>query len=145
MVDQPQERQLVVFTLGSEQYAFPIQDVHEIIRYVTPRAVASKHDWVRGVINLRGRIIPVYDLAVHLNIQAELSDESRIVILDTGSETIGVMVDGVDEVLTISEQQLERVPTTETAAIDSIAKLGDRLVVLLRPELLFALAEPVAA
>jgi purine-binding chemotaxis protein CheW len=145
MLDQTQERQLVVFTLGSEQYGLPIQRVHEIIRYVTPRAVASRQDWVRGVINLRGRIIPIYDLAAHLGIDATADDDSMIVILDTGSETLGVIVDGVDEVLTIEEQQLERVPTADAAAIDSIAKLGDRLVVLLKPELLFSGAEAVAA
>jgi purine-binding chemotaxis protein CheW len=137
MADQTQERQLVVFTLGTEQYALPIQSVHEIIRYVTPRAVASRQDWVKGVINLRGRIIPIYDLGAHLGVGSTPDADSRIVILDTGSETLGVIVDGVDEVLTVSEQQLERVPTADTAAIDSIAKLGERLVVLLKPELLF--------
>ena len=55
-------RQLVVFTLGAEQYALPIQQVHEIIRYTEPRSVASRVSWVRGVISLRGRIVPVYDL-----------------------------------------------------------------------------------
>jgi purine-binding chemotaxis protein CheW len=146
MLDQTQERQLVVFTLGSEQYGLPIQSVHEIIRYVTPRAVASRQDWVRGVINLRGRIIPIYDLAAHLGIATTAADsDSMIVILDTGSETLGVIVDGVDEVMTIEEQQLERVPTADAAAIDAIAKLGDRLVVLLKPELLFGGAETVAA
>jgi purine-binding chemotaxis protein CheW len=145
MTDQTQERQLVVFTLGSEQYALPIQRVHEIIRYVTPRAVASRQDWVRGVINLRGRIIPIYDLAAHLGIHTTADAGSRIVILDTGSETLGVIVDGVDEVLTVSEEQLERVPTADTAAIDSIAKLGERLVVLLKPELLFGTGELLAA
>lgn len=145
MSDQPQERQVVVFTLGSEQYALPIQCVHEIIRYVAPRAVASRQDWVRGVISLRGRIIAVYDLAAHLGIDSGADEAGRIVILDTGSDTLGVIVDAVDEVLTISEQQLERVPTADTAAIESIAKLGDRLVVLLRPELLFGDGELIAA
>jgi purine-binding chemotaxis protein CheW len=67
------------------------------------------------------------------------------VIVDTGTQTLGVIVDGVDEVLTVSEEQLERVPTADTAAIDSIAKLGERLVVLLKPELLFGTGELLAA
>ncbi len=145
MLDQSQERQLVVCTLGSEQYALPIQRVLEIIRYVTPRAVASRQDWVRGVINLRGRIIPIYDLAAHLGLNTTVDADSKIVILDTGTETLGVIVDGVEEVLTVSEHQLERVPTADAAAIEAIAKLGDRLVVLLKPELLFGGAELIAA
>ncbi len=145
MPDQAQERQLVVFKLGSEQYGLPIQSVREIIRYVTPRAVASRQDWVRGVINLRGRIIPVYDLAAHLGLPTTADEDSMIVILDTGSEMLGVIVDGVDEVLTIQEEQLERIPTADSAAIDAIAKLGDRLVVLLKPELLFNGGEALAA
>jgi purine-binding chemotaxis protein CheW len=145
MQDQSEERQLVVFRLGSEQYGFPIQRVHEIIRYVTPRAVASRQDWIRGVINLRGRIIPIYDLATHLGIESTAGVDSMIVILDTGSDTLGVIVDGVDEVMTIAEHQIERVPTADAVAIEGIAKLGDRLVVLLRPELLFGDAEPLAA
>ena len=66
MPDASNPRQLVVFTLGTEHYALPIQQVHEIIRYSEPRSVASRADWVRGVISLRGRIVPVYDLAARL-------------------------------------------------------------------------------
>lgn len=56
-------KQLVVFSLGSEEYALPIGAVHEIIRYSEPRTVASSEPWIRGVIGLRGKIIPVFDLA----------------------------------------------------------------------------------
>ena len=58
MSDETHARQLVVFTLGAEQYALPIEQVHEIIRYDEPRSVASPIAWVRGVISLRGRIVP---------------------------------------------------------------------------------------
>ena len=63
MSDGQTTRQLVVFSLGEEEYALPITQVHEIIRYTEPRSVASDVDWVRGVISLRGKIVPVYDLA----------------------------------------------------------------------------------
>jgi len=111
MSEQGLEQQLVVFTLGSERYALPIQRVHETIRYVKPRAVASTQDWVKGVISLRGRIIPVYDLAAHLGVETMAGEDSSIVIVDTGSQTLGVIVDGVDEVLTIDDEQLEHVPS----------------------------------
>jgi len=61
-------RQLVVFSLGEEEYALPITQVQEIIRYQEPRAVASDSSWIRGVISLRGRIIPVCDLAERLGV-----------------------------------------------------------------------------
>jgi len=67
MSEEAITRQLVVFSLGNEEYALPIADVHEIIRYTEPRSVASSVDWVRGVISLRGKIVPVYDLASRLH------------------------------------------------------------------------------
>jgi purine-binding chemotaxis protein CheW len=137
MSEETQARQLVVFTLGSEHYALPIQQVHEIIRYTQPRSVASRADWVRGVISLRGRIVPVYDLAAHLGVQSELSEQTKIVLVDTGHETAGVIVDDVEEVLTIHDEQIEEVPGADGALIDSIAKVGERLVVLLKPNAIF--------
>jgi purine-binding chemotaxis protein CheW len=137
MSEETQARQLVVFTLGSEHYALPIQQVHEIIRYTQPRSVASRSDWVRGVISLRGRIVPVYDLASHLGLPSELSEQTKIVLVETGHETAGVIVDDVEEVLTIQDEQIEEVPGTDGALIDSIAKVGERLVVLLKPNAIF--------
>lgn len=58
--------QLVIFKLGGEEYALPIKHVQEIIRYTQPRSVASAEPWVRGVLSLRGHIVPVYDLADRL-------------------------------------------------------------------------------
>ena len=66
-------QQLVVFSLGSEEYALPIGSVHEIIRYTEPRTVASDVPWIRGVIGLRGKIIPIFDLASRM----ELADRRR--------------------------------------------------------------------
>jgi purine-binding chemotaxis protein CheW len=131
-------RQLVVFTLGIEQYALPIQQVHEIIRYSEPRSVASRADWVRGVISLRGRIIPVYDLAARLGLASELSEQTKIVIVEAGNETAGVIVDGVEEVLTVEDGDLQEAPGADTSLIESIAKIGDRLVVLLKPAAVFS-------
>jgi purine-binding chemotaxis protein CheW len=138
MPDATNPRQLVVFTLGTEHYALPIQQVHEIIRYSEPRSVASRVDWVRGVISLRGRIVPVYDLAARLGLASELTDETKIVIVEAGSETAGVIVDGVEEVLTVEDEQMQDAPGADTTLIDSIAKIGTRLVVLLKPGAIFS-------
>jgi purine-binding chemotaxis protein CheW len=138
MSDQTDAQQLVVFTLGAEQYALPIKQVQEIIRYKQPRSFTSTDYSVRGVINLRGRIIPVYDLASRLGASTELTDDSMIVILETAEQTAGVIVDAVNEVLTVQADDLEEIPGADTTLMDSIAKLGDRLVVLLKPSALFA-------
>ncbi len=129
-------QQLVVFSLGSEEYALPIASVHEIIRYTEPRSVVSEAAWIRGVIGLRGKIIPIYDLAARLGLMVE-SDAGKIVIVETGAEQVGVMVDDVEEVLTVSADQLEDVPAASMGSIDAVAKIGDRLVILLNPEGLF--------
>jgi purine-binding chemotaxis protein CheW len=134
-------RQIVVFNLGAEHYALPIHEVHEIIRYTEPRSVASRTDWVRGVISLRGRIVPVYDIAARLGISSALGDDAKIVIVEAGTETAGVIVDSVEEVLTVSEEQIEDVPGADTALIDSIARVDERLIVLLTLTTIFATPE----
>jgi purine-binding chemotaxis protein CheW len=138
-------RQVVVFHLGDEQYALPIGHVHEIIRYTEPRSVASRADWVRGVISLRGQIIPVYDLAARLGVPSQLDEHAKIVIVDIGAETAGVVVDGVEEVLTVTEEQLQVVPGADTTVIEAIARVDDRLIVLLKPAAVFAETELPAA
>ena len=138
-------QQLVVFSLGSEEYALPIGAVHEIIRFSEPRTVASEVAWIRGVIGLRGKIIPIYDLAARMEIEA--SEPGKIVIVETGTGQVGVMVDDVEEVLTVTSDQLEDVPTAGSDSIEAIAKIEDRLVILLNAEGLFAraAAEDLAA
>jgi len=137
-------RQLVVFSLGEEEYALPIADVHEIIRYTEPRSVASSDGWIRGVISLRGKIVPVYDLAVRLG---EARDPARpprkIVIVETAERMAGVIVDDVTEVLTIDCDGVEPVPSAAESS-DAIARIEDRLIVLLSPVGLFG-GNPVGA
>jgi purine-binding chemotaxis protein CheW len=145
MSDEITARQLVVFTLGSEHYALPIGEVHEIIRYTEPRSVASRVDWVRGVISLRGRIVPVYDIAARLGISSQLTENTKIVIVEAGSETAGVIVDSVEEVLTVETSQIEEAPGADTTLIESIARVGKRLIVLLTLNTIFASPDLLAA
>jgi purine-binding chemotaxis protein CheW len=131
-------QQLVVFSLGSEEYALPIGSVHEIIRYTEPRTVASDAAWIRGIIGLRGKIIPIFDLASRMELENVGSEPGKIVIVESGTGQVGVMVDEVEEVLTVSSEQLEDVPTANSDSIEAIAKIEDRLVILLNPAGLFA-------
>jgi purine-binding chemotaxis protein CheW len=136
MAEQSTTRQLVVFSLGEEEYALPINQVQEIIRYTEPRAVASEVTWIRGVISLRGKIVPVCDLGARLGLGGG-EGSGKIVIVETGSVTAGIIVDDVDEVLTIEDDQLDDVPAAGSDSIEGIAKVGDRLVVLLNTEGIF--------
>lgn len=138
-------QQLVVFSLGEEEYALPITQVQEIIRYTEPRAVASEEPWIEGVISLRGKIIPVCNLAERLGLSTERVDNAKIVIVETGGGTAGVIVDEVEEVLTVEEEQLDSVPGAGTEFIEAVAKIGDRLVVLLNSDGIFAGAGIAAA
>ena len=147
MPEEPLQRQLVVFSLGDEEYALPITQVHEIIRYTKPRSVASSDPSVRGVISLRGKILPVYDLATRLGVDhAEVSD-AKIVIVETADDMAGVIVDDVEEVITIDAEQIGEAPTAgigPSHPVDGVAKIGDRLVVLLDPEGIVGAVAPAA-
>lgn len=145
MAEQSSTRQLVVFSLGEEEYALPINQVQEIIRYTEPRAVASEEPWIEGVISLRGKIIPVCNLAGRVGAAHTRVENAKIVIVETGAGTAGITVDDVQEVLTLDETQLETVPAAGTGFIDGVAKIGDRLVVLLDAEGIFDSAALAAA
>jgi purine-binding chemotaxis protein CheW len=128
-------RQVVVFSLGGEQYALPIAAVSEIIRYTAPRTIMSHDPYMHGVIGLRGKIVPVFDLAARIGVAAGEAD--KIIIVDSDGSHIGVTVEEVDEVLTLTSDQLEPAPGADRDAIEMIAKLGDRLIILLEPSGLF--------
>jgi purine-binding chemotaxis protein CheW len=124
--------QLVVFSLGGEEYALPIARVHEIIRFVPPRSVASTDPSVRGVISLRGRIVPVYDLAVRLGVSRGATDtDSKIVMIETREQLVGVIVDDVEEVITIGSEAFDEAPGAGGRGIEAVARIDDRLVLLL--------------
>ena len=135
--------QLVVCTLGQEEYGLPVAQVREIVRYSEPRPVASDVPWMRGVVSLRGRLVPVHDLALRLGLTppaaapaapAAPPPTAKLVIVETGGEPVGVLVDDVVEVLNVEEAQLEPVPSGE----GRIARVGERLVLLLDGETLAA-------
>ena len=134
-------QQLVVFSLGSEEYGLPITQVQEIIRYSRPRTIPSAPMSVRGVINLRGKIIPVLDLRLRFGFPAAASTEHSCIIvvqvtLPAGHNTqMGLVVDGVEEVTNIAAPDIEAAPDfgaqISTAYITGMAKLKDTVKTLL--------------
>ena len=145
MAEETNARQLLVFSLGEEEYALPVTSVQEIIHYTQPRAVASDSHWIQGVISLRGKIIPVADLGARLGLASAAGTGGKIVVVESGAVTAGVVVDDVDEVLTVDPSQLDTVPAAGTEAIDSIVKIDDRLIILLDLESLFGGIDLAAA
>jgi purine-binding chemotaxis protein CheW len=140
------EFQVVVCELGGERYGLSIDAVYEIIRLQPITEVPQAPAFVEGVINLRGRIIPVVDLASRFGLAgAERGKSSRIVVAAAGGTRVGLVVDGVSEVLMVDEAAVESTPPVaaglDAAYMRGIAKLGDRLVILLELDALFGDAE----
>lgn len=135
-VEQAIETQLVVFDLATESYGVEISAVREIIRLQEITRVPRTPAFVEGVINLRGKVIPVIDLRKRFGLPAGEEDkENRIVVVDIGGHDIGVIVDAVTEVLRIDSDWVEP-PSSVITSADSeyllgIAKLEDRLIILL--------------
>ncbi len=143
------EIQIVVFDLGDERYGLDIATVYEIIRHQPITAVPRSPAFVEGVINLRGRIIPVVDLRDRFGMaDAPITKASRIVVCEAAGTRVGLTVDAVSEVLMVPGDAIE--PTPEVAAgsdaraLRGIARLGDRLVILLDLDGLFNGAERAA-
>ena len=130
------EKQLVIFDLASETYGVDIVSVREIIRMQEITKVPRTADFVEGVINLRGKVIPVIDLRKRFGfVQADATKETRIVVVDIGGNDIGVVVDAVTEVLRLSGDSVEPptgvITTTDSDYLLGIAKLESRLIILL--------------
>jgi len=128
--------QLVSFTVGDELFAVDILSVQEINRMMSLTKVPQSIDGIEGVINLRGRIIPVLDLRVQFGlVPSELSEESRIIVVEVQGNTIGFIVDSVQQVLLIDRSIIEPTPQMTTSIdssyVDGMAKLDDDLLILL--------------
>lgn len=131
-----QIKQLVTFSLGQEEFGVDILKVQEIIRMVEITKVPKAPDFVEGVINLRGKVIPVVDLRRRFGMtQAEHSKDTRIMVVDICKTITGFIVDSVSEVLRIPADTIEPPPPVvagiESEYINGVGKLEDRLLILL--------------
>lgn len=130
----------LTFKLGVEEFGLEILKVQEIIKMMDITRVPRTPDFVRGVINLRGKVIPVVDLRLKFSMEARETTEKTCVIVvqvahASGSVTMGTIVDEVSEVLDIVGEQIEPAPefgsTVDTAFILGMGKVGKRVVMLL--------------
>jgi purine-binding chemotaxis protein CheW len=130
------ERQIAIFELVGETYGLDISAVHEIIRMQPITRVPKAPSFVEGVINLRGKVIPVIDMGKRFGLETpDRTKNNRIVVVDINGITIGIIVDAVTEVLRIPNESIEPassiICTGDAHFLQGIAKLGDRMVMLL--------------
>ena len=134
-----EEMQLVVFKLGAENYAVSILQVQEIKRITDITRVPQTPDYIKGVMNLRGSVMPVVDLTKRLNLpKQEYTDDTRIIIVKLDDIVVGMIVDAVLEVTALVKEQIEwpdgMMGGVDAQFLDGVGKEEDRLLILLNLE-----------
>jgi purine-binding chemotaxis protein CheW len=137
------EEHLVIFTLGKELYGVTIHSVESIIKLQAITIVPRTASYILGVTNLRGTVVPVLDLRKRFNLPTcENTPNTRIVIINAEGSKVGIVVDEVTEVLKVSQGSIQPPPslstTVESAFINGIARINNRLVILLDLEKVLA-------
>ena len=139
-------REFLAFKLGSEEYGIDILRVQEIRSYEPPTRMANAPEFIKGVINLRGVIVPIIDMRLKFHLeQVNYDNFTVVIVLNIGKQVIGMVVDGVSDVITLTREQLHPVPDF-SSAIDSnhvmaIGSVQDRMLILLDIEKLMSSAE----
>ncbi|MGX9365896.1 chemotaxis protein CheW [Desulfoplanes sp. PS50] len=128
--------QLVTFSIGEEEFGVEILKVQEIIRMLEITRVPKAPDFVEGVINLRGKVIPVIDLRLRFGLTAKEHDKkTRIIVIEINQMIVGFVVDSVSEVLRIPAGTIEPPPPVisglDSEYISGVGKLDDRLLIML--------------
>ena len=126
----------LAFTLGQEEYGIDIQKVSEIRSYETPTRIANAPEFVKGVVNLRGIIVPIVDMRIKFNVGAPTYDAFTVVIvLNINNHTIGMVVDSVSDVVTLTPDQIKPAPdlgaTVSGDYLQGLGTVGERMLILL--------------
>jgi purine-binding chemotaxis protein CheW len=136
----------LTFTLGSEEYAIDILKVQEIRGYEQPTLIANAPPFIKGVINLRGIIVPVVDLRIKFNLgKIEYTPFTVVIILNVARRIIGVVVDSVSDVISLTQSQIRPAPdfsaTFDTRYIQGLATQGSRMMIVTDIERLMTSAD----
>jgi purine-binding chemotaxis protein CheW len=111
LAGEPSGQEFLVFTLGDEEYGIDILKVQEIRGYDTVTKIANTPNFIKGVVNLRGRIVPIVDLRIKFNLENKEYDEFTVVIiLNLRGRVVGIVVDGVSDVLDLPSEYIREVP-----------------------------------
>lgn len=140
------EQQLVVFGLGKEEFGIDISRVREIVRMQNITSIPQSMDFVEGIVNLRGQIVPIVDLCKRF-VVADRSDsddgDRRIIVVNIGEQNIGILVDGVSEILRVPDESIEATPPIVSSGVSSefikgVAKVDSRLIIFLDLDRIFS-------
>jgi purine-binding chemotaxis protein CheW len=138
--------EFLTFRLGAEEYGIDILRVQEIRSYEVPTRIANAPSFIKGVVNLRGVIVPVVDLRIKLNCEkVEYNDFTVVIVLNVHGRVVGAVVDSVSDVLELSQDLIKPAPQIHTAVdtsfITGIASVGERMLILMNIEALMSSAD----
>ncbi len=148
-------RELLTFTLGKEEYGIDILKVQEIRGYDAVTTIANAPEFIKGVINLRGIIVPIIDMRIKFNLgNVTYNELTVVIILNVANRVMGIVVDGVSDVITLTAEQLKPAPefssTLGAQYITGLGTVDDRMIIVIDIEKLMTsrdmdLVEAVAA
>ena len=136
----------LTFTLGSEEYAIDILKVQEIRGYEQPTLIANAPPFIKGVINLRGIIVPIIDMRIKFNLSHIAYDQfSVMIILTVADRVMGILVDGVSDVITLADEQVRPAPglgsVIHTDYITGLGTVDERMLILIDIEKLMCCSD----
>ena len=143
----PKSGEYLTFRLGSEDYGIDILKVQEIRSYEQPTRIANAPDFIKGVVNLRGVIVPIVDLRLKLNCAtAEYNSFTVVIVLNVKNRVVGAVVDSVSDVLELNRDAIKPAPELSSASVDTsfitgIGSVGERMLILMDIEGLMSSAE----
>lgn len=130
-----QSSEFLVFSLGDEEYAVDILKVQEIRGYENVTRIANAPDFIKGVTNLRGVIVPIVDLRIKFHLdKVEYGGQTVVIVVNVAERVVGIVVDGVSDVMTLSPDQIKPAPEFGVALssdyLSGLGSLDDRMLVL---------------
>lgn len=139
-------REYLTFRLDQEEYGIDILKVQEIRGYEPPTRVANAPGFIKGVVNLRGTIVPIVDMRLKFNCaQAEYNAFTVVIILNLRSRIVGIVVDSVSDVMELPAEALKAAPeidsVIDSSAVMGLGSLGERMLILLDIERLMSAAD----
>ncbi|BCB06218.1 chemotaxis protein CheW [Vreelandella venusta] len=128
-------REFLVFSLGEEEYAIDILKVQEIRGYENVTRIANAPDFIKGVTNLRGVIVPIVDLRIKFHLDSvEYGGQTVVIVVNVADRVVGIVVDGVSDVMTLTPEQIKPAPefgvTLSSDFLSGLGSLEDRMLVL---------------
>jgi purine-binding chemotaxis protein CheW len=132
-------RELLTFTLGREEYGIDILKVQEIRGYDAVTTIANAPEFIKGVINLRGIIVPILDMRIKFKLGNVTYDETTVVIiLNIAKRVVGMVVDGVSDVTTLKPEEIKAAPefgaSMDTQYLQGMGAVGERMIILMEIE-----------